>query len=1642
MKTTNKLKWEAIVSNSASGWAIVNPVTGQGDTKVSIDIKNSDVYASPDTLSGEVTFRCTNCELLDEDEKIKTIQVCRCACDCSLIEIYRIIPETIEESGWKKEKPIGSYQVNTRCNPKAVSAVLVNNRNGNTTNLNCADDGYIYLVEDIPYNQDWQNPNSFTVYVYFDKGNLPEKTSAMEDWMNPCSHFSFSQAKLECDCSAIKTPLGEVSLSKYFAEQLVIPQSGLADGTQLFTYTIKQYCPHAPQLSAKITFQGGSRNIEISSFNGTTGQGILRDGGLPAYTGGGTRNIKIWIYYNGEECLTATTTQRGCDCDNAINKSSFSAVTCLSVFGVEPEEEIGTYSMNSADNNCPNKISGTLTGGGITYPLSFANGKIKLGGSTAIPPNLDSKNEKTFHAEIFYDNSSTSCVDYNMTQKGYDCDCHDVRFSLDYDTTNILIPQTGITASTTSPAKIGIFSLLNTKCKDCPRCFKIIGEEIDPSTGSKINDLNVGIKTDAGTNPKSGIIEIYESISDNDAVAHRKFKFTVWYNKANIDDDCAHKPSGEEIWSNDCDSMYFEQAGKECNCNDNVKVTSLYTNDFCPLPMSGSHDKLVVLGEGTCAMRATNPDEHGYHKLLATCGSLVGFSATDRFFDGNISEAELEEIGGYIESSGDFAGNRIVTQPIKLTQQEIIELGIDPSEEPQNRYKFRFLGKVKPQQGELDITAMGNIYFKNKASDKYEPCTNVDFGAILSPKNCDCYVEPNITPGIIPCDGAISQKVVLAEIKGVNKDMAIEVMPAEGFEEIVTNLETAATPSELSYERNVKISGNVTENFGDQERIVKILIKRICNPGTAAELICDEHFIEVPITQKKCFCDCSEITANTKFYDDNYSGSYYESYKIDIPYSADVFTMTCASYVGDVSSCIVPMFKCQDLDSLSSCDDCLNDDNGVTYCKKFTRKYSDNPEDTRNWFTAEMIKETSGRNVLCKIKIIVENHKKTKDSQGQPIEGASYTVKIAFGHIIKHEGSEDTFESCKELDKTIDDEICDCDLYNKLDNYKGDYWNPEPYTGGKIFPSENNPLVIPVTSTPPTSTFDFFVTNGYYGDETYYLCCLEVLIVDPTKEQGQEGWLTPTYTHYVGDKAIYKATMTWPDGGWGGHDYPCYDFNYSDGHGGSSVKIEILDEQAFLANLPQPPGYYSLQFAACYVVRDEYGNRITGTSQYNYLGVEVCGIDTLIFKMDSCDCSKISNYYCNHEYTVTIDKNSDYDSETIIWSSAQDCIYFYLEYGGTTYYSHEQGTFDVLINQEALFNVKLYKNSVYVKLKSGKTLSSKYYFSLTNPQEGKGEYLGEFGFYYLNGTTPVKCNDCKPTLVIEQKFCECSDIHDLITATTYSVPVNQSTQNVDVNIIEYPGCGKVQLYLLCNEKPGECECTHTAEEDINGDGHYDSSDDSICIFKNKNDYPSKYDYVDSMPSCTDSYPLTIHINSPYKNEDGLGYRETKFIGFWVDENCDFIHVGDGYCGKEFSIVENYGIDCSQFDCKIFNLAHYSGGTNMQYDSATDRYIILPRPSINTIWFNLPEAYYDNCFKLTAITQVDNYYEITYTTEDNGNGTVKVVMNISIERKLQNEDQSISFDVSILVRDENTGNFRPCTDGITVHYKTRLEKVNN
>ena len=72
MITTNNLKWEAEVSDKGHGkeWVTVTPYTGFGDTNVSINIQNTDVYASEEDLVSEVTFRCVNCDLIDESYRI------------------------------------------------------------------------------------------------------------------------------------------------------------------------------------------------------------------------------------------------------------------------------------------------------------------------------------------------------------------------------------------------------------------------------------------------------------------------------------------------------------------------------------------------------------------------------------------------------------------------------------------------------------------------------------------------------------------------------------------------------------------------------------------------------------------------------------------------------------------------------------------------------------------------------------------------------------------------------------------------------------------------------------------------------------------------------------------------------------------------------------------------------------------------------------------------------------------------------------------------------------------------------------------------------------------------------------------------------------------------------------------------------------------------------------------------------------------------------------------------------------------------------------------------------------------------------------------------------------------------------------
>lgn len=1436
MKTTNKLKWEAIVSNSASGWAIVNPVTGQGDTKVSIDIKNSDVYASPDTLSGEVTFRCTNCELLDEDEKIKTIQVCRCACDCSLIEIYRIIPETIEESGWKKENPIGSYQVNTRCNPKAVSAVLVNNRNGNTTNLNCADDGYIYLVEDIPYNQDWQNANSFTVYVYFDKGNLPEKTSAMEDWMNPCSHFSFSQAKLECDCSAIKTPLGEVSLSRYFAEQLVIPQSGLADGTQLFTYTIKQYCPHAPQLSAKITFQGGSRNIEISSFNGTTGQGILRDGGLPAYTGGGTRNIKIWIYYNGEECLTATTTQKGCDCDNAINKSSFSAVTCLSVFGVEPGEEIGTYSMNSADNNCPNKISGTLTGGGRTYPLSFANNnKIKLGGSTAIPPNLDSKKEKTFHAEIFYDNSSTSCVDYNMTQKGIDCNCEDVMLSLIYDDENHLIPQTGITASTTSPKKIGEFWFTSEKCKDCENCFKIVVEEVKIDTGEVIEDITsyFEIKTTQGTSPKRGVINLKKTIELNDELYRRRFKITPFYNKASVSDDCKGK-TVTPIWL-DCDPYYMEQEPKKCTC-DNVK---LYQEEEPMLPSIGTGEEWIEVATGDIGMYK-NPDDPT--TLQKSCGSLFGFSDSHSL------------IAPVPQPYAPERDNRVRTDKI-----------IDPNF-PDIDHLYSFKVRVNNNGPDYSDRLAGDVYFQPDEGDPI-PCGGINFYVTIDKDACNCILG-NPTIKEVECEGSQTTKIELLKFTGVHKDMYVGAEVVENIDGQwvpvhnpetcpITNLEVKRVIDyTLEEPRNYTVSvlGNVSQNtdFTQPLRTAGFIkITTICNakydtsgkpiPGTGWKCSDIEPY---EIKQKKCpACECDEIkkklSRQTEEYDYNrFLISYTQPLEQPFEYTSEGYRYIVASNSG-IKNC--PVIKIEGQEKLEGDTD------------EWKYIYYEEEGEQKKWFKVRVGKETSYYGETFYLIFYMYTHRDSLDNYGP----GPQSIKFIIGYYTHNEETGlDEWHECDDLsfERSIYDTKCNCNLLKDTYFNDGRFDSTYNYFYEYYLDPSSHKFVIKIDDGETEKTEKLFNDN--------LKGCIELVIKFPDDSTAN------TYTYNDGTNDLFTITTD-----------------------GNEVTVTLK------------PGVK---------LQQEYHTIFEGTGAIGAIIVprymnengeyEYCDPLDVIIKQDACNCQKLTKT-CDTTFTVNISQGQSETTQTILYSyDNNECIKIALVDGANNKY-HLGDVYTYTENQVEIFTIKVIGSGTYRQ--NGYKATG---VEVELKQDITHDYIVN-GYFYVDGPEDdIIC--CNFKVKITQSRCVCDDrIGDIHNGEITNT--NCETHD-EVNVVSnsHSECGYIRLFLLCEEG-----CTCGEHPDTDGDG---TVEESVCIYSANTEYPDEFKYVADMPRW-DTGEMSISFLDTFKGNDDGSPRITKFIGFWVDSDGNFIRIDDSghivseggtYCTKEFTVTEYFNVNCA------------------------------------------------------------------------------------------------------------------------------------
>lgn len=567
MRTTNKLKWEAEVADSGKGWVTVNPATGNGDTRVTIDIKNSDVWADPSTLESEVTFRCTNCNLLDDESKTKKIQVCRCACDCDELTVYKSESiNSIPESGLSANSILGAFSLNSRCNKDVVTAELINEKTGAISQLKC-DGGSIKLINAIPYNEEMSEVN-YKVNAYFDRMHLP----------TPCSYFTFKQDALLCDCnSAVKN---KITYSNYFNGTLEIPQSGLTVGTELFTYNLKQFCPDS-LLTAKVMYgTSTTRDVTISGGVAKLAQKIGEN------VSTNKRDVTIKIYYGEsenelEECETKTTKQIGCNCGVFFVPNSFDV--SIPTFGYVEEgiavkvgDTIGSYRKN-ADTTCSDEnINAYLSRNNVTYPLSCSNGVVKLGGERNIMENIEHEDNK-FQLVVNY--AGSQCDSDTITQKGVACNCSDIeaegRIS-NFDT----IPKEGLPIN----SQIGSYSLQNTQCSDDNDCLKI--EEVNNRVAIRL---------------ENGMVLTNSAIGNNEDIAEIEYEFKVYY-----------KVNGK--WR-ECKTITTRQKGLVCSC----EMVTVEGDGWVSFPTSGTRGlvKFAQANTGLYKYKGT-PDE----ELVGVCGSL------------------------------------------------------------------------------------------------------------------------------------------------------------------------------------------------------------------------------------------------------------------------------------------------------------------------------------------------------------------------------------------------------------------------------------------------------------------------------------------------------------------------------------------------------------------------------------------------------------------------------------------------------------------------------------------------------------------------------------------------------------------------------------------------------------------------------------------------------------------------------------------------------------------------------------------------------------------------------------------------------------------------------------------------------------
>lgn len=726
MGNVNKLKW---IARPSVDWATVNPISGYGSTDdVRVTVTNSSGYSIEST--GFIAFQSGSIT--------RTVNVCRCVCNCSAVTITSKVEE-MPLSGMSSGTVIATFKMKLGCSNGLVTAKIdgkpLTIRNSN-----------IVLKNDIGPNTE-TSAITHNVVIYFDGHECPNLS------------FKIEQEAISCNCTIA---LQNVTYSTVLTGG--VPQAGLPKNTVVVTYDYNETCP---DVSGTITYTAGTQTV-IRNISFSNGEGKITSA-ITANNKEEPRDLILVLTYNNDECVTTSFTQNGfgCNCNSAVE--SFTA--SIPREGYTAGSVIGSYEMKDTGGACSDTdLSATLSSASRTYTLVCAGGDVSLQSGDSIPGNTG---DDDIPYKLTYKYKNVTCGTLPLVQEGAGCSCRNIIVD---NTFEVSIPRAGVTGGT----QVGSYIKKNPLCDES----NITATLVNGSTTYHLTCSNQKVYLKTG-----------ETIPENTGDDGIEFLLTLYYKSTECDSFPVNQP-GTGCGCGKIHNVTFVDVPSEgVNASDDF-VIGTYTvdNNSCQFSFIEVNNMFTMTGNnnnGKIIVTSSIPENSGYTPIEYTIRTKYGDNTCGENVvsqEGTL-KCDCENIGlmvtlrkktfpnsGTSQWADDGAGQgwvRVATgdthgcgslSGISSSDMLKVDGGTRVKVVDHGDYTFSFYVYVLENTTPGDRSGGINLFFKKKGEELYQDCNHV-LDIFQTVNYCDCDNFPAITNQFITAkaSGASGLSIVRME---------------------------------------------------------------------------------------------------------------------------------------------------------------------------------------------------------------------------------------------------------------------------------------------------------------------------------------------------------------------------------------------------------------------------------------------------------------------------------------------------------------------------------------------------------------------------------------------------------------------------------------------------------------------------------------------------------------------------------------------------------------------------------------------------------------------------------------------------------------------------------------------------------------